>query len=109
MYSTVKYGITIPNRWQLMFINEQYLKQSLMDFIHIILYTHSVPDLPVCDDERAVPQCCVVGFILERLNVTEEDFLEGLREQLRERFQSFEDITNRLRQCELHFSYGKQW
>lgn len=60
-----------------------------------------VPDLPVCDDERAVPQCCVVDFILERLNVTEEDFLEGLRDQLRERFQTFEDLANRLRQCEM--------
>lgn len=69
--------------------------------ILIIIYTHLVPNLPVCDDERGVPQCCVVDYILERLNVTEEDFLEGLREQLRERFQGFEDIANRLRQCEL--------
>ena len=64
-------------------------------------HTHAVPDLPVCEDERAVPQCCVVDFILERLNITEEDFLEGLRDQLRERFQNFEDIANRLRQCEI--------
>ena len=65
---------------------------------------HAVPDLPVCDDERDVPQCCVVNFILERLNVTKEDFLEGLREQLRGRFQDFEDIANGVRRCELYFS-----
>ena len=62
---------------------------------------HAVPDLPVCDEERAVPQCCVADFIRERLNITEEDFLEGLRDQLRERFQDFQDIAVSLRQCEL--------
>ena len=72
---------------------------NTFDFI-----TYTVPNLPVCVDERTVPQCCVVDFILERLNATEEDFLEGLRDQLRERFRDFRDITDNLRQCESNIS-----
>ena len=60
-----------------------------------------VPDLPVCVDQRGAPQCCSIRYILARLNTSEEDFLEGLRTELRERFQDFETIVTRIRECKL--------
>ena len=46
-------------------------------------------------------QCCSTDYILSRLNITEVNYLDGLREELRERFQAFNELAERLRQCEL--------
>ena len=68
---------------------------------HTHTHMHTVPDLPVCVAQRAVAQCCSTQFILDQQNITEENFLEGLRTELRERFQNFRDIVAQLRQCKL--------
>ena len=60
---------------------------------------YTVLDLPVCVDQRGGPQCCSTQFILDQLNITEENFLEGLRIELQERFQAFDAIVDRLRAC----------
>ena len=73
-------------------LSEQYI-------IILSLYIHAVPDLPVCVDQRGGPQCCSTQFILDQLNITEQNFLEGLRIELQERFQTFDAIVDRLRAC----------
>ena len=70
---------------------------------HVTTYkstnTHTVPDLPVCVGQRAVAQCCSTQYIQDRLSITEDTFLEGLRIELRERFQPFEALADELRAC----------
>ena len=61
--------------------------------------TTIVSDLPVCENERDIPQCCSVRYILERLNVSEGNFLAGLRMELEDRFEDFDDLVDRLRDC----------
>lgn len=62
--------------------------------------THTtVPDLPVCVNLRNVAQCCSTAFIFERLNISREDFVDGLREELQDRFEGFEDLVDQLRTC----------
>ena len=70
-----------------------------MQILYVQLPVVAVPDLPVCEDERGSDQCCLPGYIFNRLNITEEDFLAGLREELEERFEDFEDLVERLKQC----------
>ena len=59
----------------------------------------TVPDLPVCVDQRGGPQCCSTQFILNRLTMTEQDFIDGLRLELMERFMAFDTLVERLRTC----------
>ena len=68
---------------------------------HTVFFTfnQSVPDLPVCVDQRNVAQCCSTQFIQQRQNLAEQNFINGLRMELQERFQDFENLTNALRTC----------
>ena len=58
-----------------------------------------MPDLPVCMDQRNNAQCCSSSYITDRLGITEEDFLAGLRAELEDRFDDFDDLVERLRAC----------
>ena len=58
-----------------------------------------VPDLPVCVDQRGGPQCCSAQFIMDQQMMAAQNFLEGLRLELTERFMSFDMLVERLRTC----------
>lgn len=64
-------------------------------------YIITVPDLPVCVDQRGGPQCCSTEYILNQLNITEQLFIDGLRLELQGRFQAFNNIVDRIRACKL--------
>lgn len=65
-----------------------------------ILNCDTVPDLPVCVDQRDAPQCCSTQFIQEQQSLAEQNFIQGLRTDLTERFQQFDSIVDQLRTCE---------
>ena len=64
-------------------------------FYHIT----AVPDLPICTDIRNVSQCCSTQYISDQPLRIEQLFLEGLKIELQDRFQNFENIVDRLRAC----------
>ena len=57
----------------------------------------TVSDLPVCVDLRGDPQCCSSQFIRQRQAEAEQQFLDGLRIELRERFAVFNAIVDNIK------------
>ena len=76
-----------------------YLAASINFILHILFPFCIVPDLPVCVDQRGGPQCCSAQFIMDQQMMAAQNFLDGLRLELNERFLSFDMLVERLRTC----------
>ena len=66
---------------------------------HAYNFSYTVPDLPVCEAQRGVPQCCSTLYIQQRQQTIKNQLVEGLRTDMMERFMQFNSVVDGMRQC----------